>query len=110
MYWGWKYTFNRRFNITGYMDLFQFPWLRYRIYAPSTGHEWLVRINYQPSKKIILFAQIREEAKARNTAVDNATLYTISNGKKYNYWLHSDVGVSPNLRLIMALVFEDMCW
>ncbi|SKC57781.1 ComEA family DNA-binding protein [Ohtaekwangia koreensis] len=106
-YWGWKYTFNRRFNITGYMDLFQFAWLRYRIYAPSTGHEWLVRINYQPSKKIILFAQIREEAKARNTAVDNATLYTISNGKKYNYWLHSDVSVSPNLRLKTRLQFSS---
>ncbi|NOT76840.1 MAG: helix-hairpin-helix domain-containing protein [Cyclobacteriaceae bacterium] len=50
-YWGWKYSFNKKFTASGYMDIFQFPWLRYRSYSPSDGSEWLIRFNYTPSKK-----------------------------------------------------------
>jgi hypothetical protein len=106
-YWGWKYTFNRRLNITGYIDLFQFAWLRYRIYTPSDGDEWLVRVNYQPSRKTTLFAQIREEVKARNIATPTSTLYTTGKGKKYNYWLSSDIGVSDHVRFKTRLQFSS---
>lgn len=106
-YWGWKYTFNRRLNVTGYIDLFQFAWLRYRIYTPSDGDEWLVRINYQPSRKTTLFAQIREEAKTRNIATPSSTLYTTGKGKKYNYWISSDVGASDHVRFKTRLQFSS---
>lgn len=106
-YWGWKYTVHRWLNVTGYIDLFQFAWLRYRIYAPSQGHEWLVRINYQPSKKTTLFAQIREETKTRNIATPASTLYTTSPGRKYNYWISSDVGASDHVRFKTRLQFSS---
>ena len=106
-YWGWKYTFNRRLNVTGYIDLFQFAWLRYRIYTPSDGGEWLVRINYQPSRKTTLFAQIREEAKSRNIATPSSTLYTTDKGKKYNYWISSDIGASEHVRFKTRLQFSS---
>ncbi|HEY9009069.1 MAG TPA: helix-hairpin-helix domain-containing protein [Ohtaekwangia sp.] len=98
-YWGWKYTFSRRLAVAGYLDLFQFPWLKYRIYAPSTGQEWLTRLQYQPSRKVILFAQLREEVKSRNNAADTSTLYTQARGRKYNYWLQCDAGITSALRL-----------
>ncbi|HEY9044522.1 MAG TPA: helix-hairpin-helix domain-containing protein, partial [Ohtaekwangia sp.] len=102
-YWGWKYTFHRRLSLAGYIDLFRFPWLKYRIYAPSTGYEWLTRLHYQPTRKIIFFAQLREEVKSRNTAGDTATLYTLSVGQKYNYWLQCDASIIQGLRLKMRL-------
>lgn len=76
-YWGWKYTASRKFNTTGYADLFRSPWLRYRVYAPAGGYEWMLRLNYQPSKTITGWLQMREEQKARN-ATAQATLYTIT--------------------------------
>lgn len=106
-YWGWKYTFNRRLNVTGYIDLFQFAWLRYRIYTPSDGDEWLVRVNYQPSRKTTLFAQVREEAKTRNIATPSSTLYTTGEGKKYNYWLSCDIGASDHVRFKTRLQFSS---
>lgn len=66
IYWGWKYRWNKKFSTSGYADLFRFPWLRYRSYIPSDGHEWLIRFNYQPSKKVLIFIQAREESKVRN--------------------------------------------
>jgi hypothetical protein len=56
----------RRWKINAYYDYFNFPWLRYRAYAPSKGYEWLARVSYQPSRNLIAFVQIREEQKDRN--------------------------------------------
>lgn len=55
-----------KWRLTGYFDFFRFPWLRYRVYSPSSGQEWLTRISYRPSKKLNAFFQLREERKNRN--------------------------------------------
>ena len=83
LYWGWKYRFNRKVSIMGYADLFRFPWLRYRNYAPSYGHEWLLRITVQPSRNVLIYLQAREELKERNITNGNVTLFkTLSRKKK----------------------------
>jgi hypothetical protein len=106
MYWGWKYNITRRFNLAGYADIFSFPWLRFRNYAPSTGHEWLARFTWQPSRKIILYAQVREESKTRNVTTD-PVLYTIANGTKHNYTVNVDYEVVKNLRLRTRVQFSN---
>lgn len=93
-YWGWKVKFNQQFSTSGYMDLFQFPWLRYRGYAPSEGSEWLLRVNYTPSKNVILFLQAREETKIRNLGGESA-LYPVAQGIKRNYWINCDYSAPP---------------
>lgn len=98
IYWGWKYTWNRRYSVCGYMDLFSFPWLGFRRYAPAYGHEWLLKFNYQPSRKTTVFIQAREEKKARNIgAVEN--LYRVSNGTRRNFWFV--LSCSPAEKLTM---------
>jgi hypothetical protein len=98
IYWGWKYRWNRKYSASGYADLFQFPWLRYRSYNPSEGHEWLFRFNYQPTRNILLFAQMREELKVRNL-VTETNLYLTDNGRKRNYWINADYTILPHLKL-----------
>lgn len=99
MYWGWKYSFNRKVNVAGYVDIFKFPWLRFRSYAPSNGYEWLLRLNYQPSRKVKIFIQAREETKFRNVETDNTNLYSVAAGKKNNYWISFDYAPHSTLRL-----------
>ncbi|MFC5625016.1 ComEA family DNA-binding protein [Algoriphagus winogradskyi] len=55
-----------KWKINAYYDYFRFPWLRYRVYAPSKGYEWLARISFQPNRNLTAFFQIREEQKDRN--------------------------------------------
>lgn len=43
---------NRRWKLQAGVDLFRFPWLRYRVDAPANGHDHLLLITWQPSKKI----------------------------------------------------------
>jgi hypothetical protein len=94
-YLGWKYKFDKKHMLGGYVDLFQFPWLRFNGYAPSAGHEWLVRYTYQPDKSIFFFLQAREESKIKNS-FESATLYRNENGTKRNYWINLDYKVSPH--------------
>ncbi len=89
MYWGWKYSFSKRYSLAGYMDLFKFPWLRFRGYAPSNGSEWLLRFNYQPGKTVLIFLQAREESKIRNLSTETPN-YQTAIGKKKSYWVNLD--------------------
>lgn len=100
IYWGWKYSLNRKYNVSGYMDLFSFPWLRYRSYSPSEGHEWLLRFNYQPSKNVLIYLQAREESKVRNVSLEQpGNQYPVTEGTKRNYWINCDYGLSQKLKL-----------
>lgn len=67
VYLGIQFKPNRNWRFNAYYDFFKFPWLRYRVYSPSEGYEWLARISYSPSKKIVGFIQIRTEEKERNS-------------------------------------------
>ncbi len=91
VYWGFKYQFNKRVSVQGYVDQFRFPWLRFRVYAPSMGTEYLGRINWAPTKTIRLFLQYRAEQKDRNVNSDEPT-YQLNTGIKQNVWLNADYG------------------
>jgi hypothetical protein len=99
LYWGWKYRWSRKYSLAGYTDFFWFPWLRYRSYAPSEGHEWLLRFTCQPTRSVLLFAQLREESKARNLSATESNLYLTGQGIKRNLWLNADYGIGQQLRL-----------
>lgn len=87
VYLGLHFRPNRKISWSAYYDYFKFPWMRFRMYSPSTGHEWLNRISYQPSKKVQVFFQYREEVKSRNLLSENqfTNQYLLAQGKKRNY-------------------------
>lgn len=97
-YWGWKYRVNHKIALSAYVDFFKFPWLRHRGYSPSHGHEWLLRLTYQPTRKVMMFVQAREEMKERNTG-ESAITYSTAQGRKHNYWVGVEYGLRQKLRM-----------
>lgn len=98
-YWGWKYRIGHKYSLAGYVDLFRFPWLRYRSYAPSEGHEWLIRFNFQPSRSSIFYMQMREESKVRNLNNTERSVYATAPGIKRNYLLYTRVSINKTISL-----------
>ncbi len=49
-----------RWEASAYYDRFSF----YQVGAPSTGHDWLVRLTFSPSKTSLLYVQLRQRTKA----------------------------------------------
>ena len=106
IYWGWKYRWNRQYSFSGYADLFRFPWLGYRRYAPTVGYEWLLGGNYTPARKVSVSLQVREESKPRNEP-DVGALYQLQEGLRRNVTLRSDYNMTENLRLKFRLQYSS---
>ena len=105
-YWGWKYRYSRKFQWSGYVDMFRFPWLKFRTYSPSQGNEWLVRFQWQPSKNHSLYIQARQENKWRNIATP-LNLYQLGKLSKHNYWLNIDYMLTPAIKMKSRLQYSN---
>ncbi len=106
VYWGFKQNVSNKFFYSGYVDIFSFPWLRSRAFAPGNGHEYLLRAVYRPSKETQVFIMFREEAKARNTNQLENT-YVLEEGIKRNLILNADYGINRKLSLRTRIQFSD---
>lgn len=53
-------------KIDAYADVFSFPWLRFRVDAPSQGSDYFVQLTYRPSKQVEVYTRYRNESKAIN--------------------------------------------
>lgn len=70
LYAGLNITPNKRWTFSAYGDYFQFPWLKYRVDAPSKGYEILGQAIYTPSKTFKALARFKTENKQQNTDLD----------------------------------------
>lgn len=111
VYMGLNFKPSPRYNFSIYYDYFKFPWLRYRVYSPSSGQEWLGRFSYSPSRNILVFFQLREEQKDRNISdlPRFQSTYQLSTGKKLNYLINLDYAINKQWSIktrVMASSFE----
>ena len=99
LYMGIQIKPEKHWKINAYYDFFKFPWMRYRVYAPSQGYEWLTRITYQPNRNLSTFIQIRVEQKDRNLSDtgESAMPYLVQPLKKLNGLFSLENQVSRNL-------------
>lgn len=70
LYAGLNITPNKQWTFSAYGDYFQFPWLKYRVDAPSKGYEILGQAIYTPSKTFKALARFKTENKQQNTDLD----------------------------------------
>ncbi|MFY0686878.1 MAG: helix-hairpin-helix domain-containing protein [Cyclobacteriaceae bacterium] len=105
IYWGIKFSPAREHLVTAYYDRFSFPWLKYRIDAPSRGSEYLVRYSYLPSRNVSLYIQFRQENKQRSIAEGNHSV--LSATCKRNIWLNVNYGINEQIGLRSRLQLSD---
>jgi hypothetical protein len=77
IYWGISIKPADRWLLTGYFDYFSFPWLKYRVDAPSNGRDFMGAINYDLSQKTSVTLQYRNKTKAENWLSDNEPVVNI---------------------------------
>ena len=66
IYMGLKFTPMKGLIFSAFYDRFQFPWLKYLVDSPSIGFDYLLRMTYQPNKKMLFYTQYHEEHKGKN--------------------------------------------
>lgn len=71
MYSGLVYHPNRKVEFLGFIDVFRFPWLRYRVDAPSAGTDFLTQFSYTWYKKGHVLIRYRHRLRQENLALAN---------------------------------------
>jgi hypothetical protein len=66
LFMGLAFRPSRPWRVEGYADVFRFPWLKYRVDAPSQGQEYGLQLSWQPGKKLEIISRLRLERKAQN--------------------------------------------
>ncbi len=67
-YTGWQ--------MNAYADLFSFPWIKYRVDAPSKGREYMIQLEHQPSRETTVYLLYRNKNKPLNESVGNMNIPT----------------------------------
>ena len=84
LYLGVEAKINNKWKLSGYYDRFQFPWLKYKVDAPSIGSEWLAQLTFRHSKKLQMYFRYRNEQKMENAPEDILGIdYLTARERKY---------------------------
>jgi hypothetical protein len=97
----------RAYTVTAYVDNVKFPWLKYRVNAPSTVMDYLLQVNYKPSKKLEMYLRYRQANKAINNSDEDDIIEVISGTLKQNYRFNASYKISPSFTLKSRLEMTD---
>ncbi len=82
-------------RIDAYMDLYKFPWLKYRVNAPSTGSEYMVQVTYKPNRVLEIYTRLRSETKSINYNPDGLTLNPVVPQPRQNWRAQLSYKINP---------------
>ncbi len=51
-------------RIDAYADFYHFPWVKYRVDAPSSGNDYMIQLTYKPNKRVEVYTRYHAEKKA----------------------------------------------
>ena len=63
---GFKYVYSKKYEFSGFVDVYRFPYLRFLVDAPSTGHDGTAQFTYTPSRQLKMYWRLRYDQKQRN--------------------------------------------
>lgn len=94
LYTGIVFHPSRKIQWTTYLDVFKFPWLRYRALAPSSGYDIMSQFSYIWYKKGQISLRFRYRVKEENTsALKNEPVF-LATVNKYQLRLESKYKLS----------------
>ena len=84
-----------KWDLFTYSDFFRFPWLKFRVNAPSAGYEIFTQINYRMNKKLNLSSRFKQQVREENSEA-NSGLETVD---KQNYRIEIIYSINDRSRL-----------
>ena len=105
--WVLNADFSKKLKAGIYLDKFYFPWLSYRISKPSSGYEYMIHLQYRPSKSATLNLQYKEEEKERDLNQDNLTVTEKFKKKRYKVRLNYVINEQLEMRSMIQGSFTS---
>jgi DNA uptake protein ComE-like DNA-binding protein len=89
----------RSITVNAYIDNMSFPWLKYRVDAPSNAIDYLVQLNWDPSKKLEMYVRYRQTDKELNDPEISSIINVPSKTLKQNYRFNTSYNISSSVTL-----------
>ncbi len=89
----------RNWQLSAYADFYRFPWLSYRVNAPSAGSDYLVQVDYSTARKVEMFIRLRFENNPENEAGTSQPIPVVYSLKRTGLRYHISLPVSEQLAL-----------
>ena len=100
IYMGFDAKLNRQFSLTGFIDFFTFPWLKFQAYSPNTGgYDYNVQLTYKKSRNFSAYARVRYQNKELNNSAIESSTYQLVDEKRTNYRLNLSYKITDYLTL-----------
>lgn len=99
LYVGVQAVPDNRFTLTAYADLIRYPWLRFRVDAPSLAKDYLAQLNYKPDKKNEIYLRYRRQQNVLNVNSEEAYITTPSPTLRQNWRIHAAYQAHPNVQM-----------
>ena len=86
-------------RVDAYADVFSFPWLRFRVDAPTKGTEYILQMTYRPNKQVEIYTRFKDENKPINLLGQNLPTRTIYTRSRQNWRTNVTYNLSKEVSL-----------
>lgn len=98
-YIGLKARVAKGFTVSTYYDIWYHPWLRFQIDAPSSGREYLFKVEYNKKRRFNAYIQYRYEEKQRNLSGGDERITPLTTRGQHRARLNLTNTISKSLKL-----------
>ena len=100
VYLGFDAKLNGQFTLTGSMDFYKFPWMRFQTFTPnSSGFEYIAQLQYRPSRNFIAYFRLRHQERDINDSKIESSIYQLSTESRTNYRFNVSYKITDYLSL-----------
>ncbi len=99
VYWGISVRPSSAVTLSGYIDFFQFPWLKYGVDGPSGGRDWQLQLLYKPSRTASLLIRFRSKLKDANKLVAASKMNDLQSGGRKSLRIHAELQAGKRMLL-----------
>jgi hypothetical protein len=86
-----------RWVVSGYVDFFRFPWLKYGVSAPASGNDCLFQVGFSPSKQVEMTLRIKYKSDPEDELPDSLLIPEVGKLQRLNLRYHISYRLSDQL-------------
>ena len=103
-YWGLKVYPKKGTTLSMYFDRFQFPSPSFRAYTPTSGFEYMIRLDHKLTSHLKAYFQLRNKTKGENDTKNESPENRIRNKTRINYVFNLKYEVEKSLEIQSRLM------
>lgn len=105
---GYNKSISKYWQLNAYVDLVNYPWLKYQVDQPSKGADYLIQLTYRPTKQLEFYARFRTRIQEKNQASTTNSIDILESNNRKNIRFHLSYKLSDEVSLKSRVEIVDL--